>query len=115
MFYIVESEDQLQHLSNLGKQGGFVHVISNNYQLHPSLSTIVAVYIRPLEHKQGYIIPVSHDEGLNVDLNRVCQVLSSYDTLYTLDKKALLYYCNIQRAIDIQLLYSMTELILKVG
>lgn len=109
MFYIVESEDQLQYLSNLGKQGGFMHVIPTSYSMHPKLTEALAVYLHPLDHEKGYIIPLAHDEGLNVPKERVYDLLSAYTTLYTLDKKNLLYYFNLQGAIDLQLLSSMNE------
>ena len=108
MFYIVETEDQLQRLERIGKFGGYVDIISSNNYYHPKLTSTTAVYIRPTDSKHGFIIPINHDEGLNVDKNRVYELLKSYKTLYTLDKKNLLYHFNLQHSIDLSLLYSMT-------
>ena len=109
MFYIVEQESKLENLQRLSKLGLYVDVISSNDLYHPKLTSTIAVYVRPINSKHGYIIPINHDEGLNVSKERVYGILSSSSKLYTLDKKNLLYHFNLQEAIDISLLYSMTK------
>ena len=109
MFYIVEQEDKLQNLQNLIKLGVYVDVISSNDYYHPQLTSTVAVYIRLVDSHHGYIIPINHDEGINVAKDRIYELLLSASKLYTLDKKALLYHFNLQDAIDLSLLYSMTN------
>ena len=108
MFYIIETEEQIQLLKNLGRKGGYVEVISSNDNYHPLLTTTIAVYLRPLDHPEGYIIPITHDEGLNVSKSTVCDILNSYTTLYTYNKKEFLYHFKMTEIIDISLLYSMT-------
>ena len=107
MFYIVEEESKLVYLENLVRLGCYVDVIPTHDLYHPQLTTPIAVYIRLLKSDHGFIIPIDHDEGLNVDKHRIYQVLSKASKLYTLDKKKLLYYFNLQEAIDVSLLYSM--------
>ncbi len=109
MFYIVESDEQLARLQKLGVNGGYVEVISSNDLYHPKLTSTVAVYIRPITSEQGFIIPINHDEGFNVNKERVSGILKDYTVLYTLDKKNLLYHFNLQHATDLSLLYSMTQ------
>ena len=109
MFYIVEQEEKLQHLENLVKLGCYVDIISSDYNFHPKLTSTVAVYIRLINSHHGYIIPIDHDEGINVSKDRIYELLLSASKLYTLDKKALLYHFNLEDAIDISLLYSMTK------
>ena len=109
MFYIVEQEHKLDNLQRLAKLGLYVDVISSNNSYHPKLTDTIAVYIRPVNSKHGFIIPINHDEGLNVSKDRVYQILLSANKLYTLDKKYLLYHFNLQNAIDLSLLYSMTK------
>ena len=113
MFYIVEEESKLSSLEGLVKLGCYVEVIPANDLYHPRLNDTVAVYIRMINSKHGYIIPINHDEGLNVDKNRIYSMLSKAGKLYTLNKKKLLYYFNLQEAIDISLLYSMASCKLK--
>lgn len=107
MFYLVEEEDKLLHLEKLATLGCYVDVIPTNDNYHPKLTSTVAVYIRVLGSDSGYLIPINHSEGLNVKKDRVYGILKQVDKLYTLDKKNLLYYFNLQAATDISLLYSM--------
>jgi len=108
MFYIVEEESKLLQLEKLKGIGCYVDIISTHDLYHPALSKTVAVYIRTIKSEHGYIIPIEHEEGLNVDKERIYHFLSKFTTLYTVDKKKLLYHFNLQEAIDISLLYSMT-------
>jgi len=107
VFYIVEEESKLVSLENFITRGCFVHIISSNDYYHPKLTKTVAVYIRMLNSKHGYIIPINHEDGLNIDKNRVYDILNKAQLIYTLNKKELLYHFNIQKAIDISLVYSM--------
>lgn len=109
MFYIIETDEQIQLLKNLGRKGGYVEVISSNDNYHPLLTTTIAVYLRPLDHHEGYIIPISHDEGLNLSKNCVYDILKEYTTLYAFDKKQLMYHFILPSVIDLSLLYSMTH------
>ena len=109
MFYIVEQESKLESLQRLAKLGLYVDVISSNDLYHHRLSSTIAVYIRPVNSKHGFIIPINHDEGLNVSKDRVYSILSSASKLYTVNKKELLYHFNLQEATDLSLLYSMIK------
>ena len=109
MFYIVEQESKLESLQRLSKLGLYVDVISSNDLYHPKLTSTVAIYIRPIKSDHGYIVPINHDEGFNVAKERIYGILNSASTLYTLDKKNLLYHFNLQEAIDLSLVYSMVK------
>ena len=109
MFYIVESDQQLDILKSYSEKGAYIKVISSNDNYHPLLTKTIAVYLRPLDHDEGYIIPINHDEGLNVEKNRIYDIIKQYKTLYTIDKKELLYHFILKDVIDISLLYSMTN------
>tara|TARA_R110000803_G_scaffold210833_1_gene284116 strand:- start:3894 stop:5222 length:1329 start_codon:yes stop_codon:yes gene_type:complete len=107
MFYIIESEDQLERVRSSCNTPTYVDVIPTNDNYHPKLSNTVAIYLKPLNKKEGYLIPISHYDGLNVEKERIYAILNEIDILYTLDKKKLLYHFNLQGAIDISLAYSM--------
>lgn len=105
MFYIAESENQLEFLRSFKK--GYVEIITSNDNLHPTLSFPVAIYLHPLPHPKGYIIPINHQEGLNTTMERVSEVLSSYEHLYTISKKDTLYHGAFKGLKDLSILYSM--------
>tara|TARA_B100000683_G_C12486728_1_gene553273 strand:- start:1237 stop:2562 length:1326 start_codon:yes stop_codon:yes gene_type:complete len=109
VFYIVEQESKLESLERLARLGLYVDVISTNDYYHPKLTSTVAVYLRLIGSEFGHIIPIDHEEGLNIPKERVSRILSKASKLYTLDKKKLLYYFNMQGAIDLSLLYSMKK------
>lgn len=109
MFYIIEEESKLSSLEGLVKLGCYVDIISTNDLYHPKLTSTVAVYVRILNSEYGYIIPINHDEGINTSKERVYDILLKADKLYTLNKKKLLYHFNLQEAIDLSLVYSMTK------
>tara|TARA_R110000744_G_scaffold9610_1_gene30538 strand:+ start:5855 stop:7180 length:1326 start_codon:yes stop_codon:yes gene_type:complete len=109
VFYIIEEEHKLENLERLMKLGAYVDVVSSNDEFHPKLTSTVAVYIRLVNSHHGYIIPINHEEGLNVSKDRIYGMLNNTPKLYTKDKKELLYHFNIQGAIDISLLYSMVN------
>jgi hypothetical protein len=109
MFYIVESDQQLDILKSYSEKGAYIKVISSNDNYHPLLTKTIAVYLRPLDHEEGYIIPINHDEGLNVDKDRLYDILKQYKILYTIDKKELLYHFILRDVIDLSLVYSMTN------
>ncbi len=108
MFYIIEEESKLERLSKMLTQPCYLEVITSNDKFHPKLTSTCAVYIREIESDSGYIIPINHSEGLNVEKERVYELLLSAKTLYTLNKKNLLYYFNLQEVMDLSLMYSMT-------
>ena len=76
MFYIVEKESKLESLENFIRVGCFIHVISSNDFYHPKLTETTAVYIRMINSKHGFIIPINHNDGLNVDKERVYKILN---------------------------------------
>ena len=101
MFYIVENKQQLDRLRSYPDIDVYVDVISSNDYFHPKFTTTVAIYIRPLDDSGGYIIPINHDEGLNVSKEEAFDLLKAYKRIYVLDKKNLLYHFPLVDVIDI--------------
>lgn len=109
MFYIVESQAQLHRLDLLMDDDVYVDIIKSNDRFHCKLASPVAVYIRPKSTTQGFIVPLTHSDGLSVEKERIYETLSKAKSLFTLNKKNLLYYFNLQHAKDLNLIHSMTK------
>ena len=73
MFYIVETQNQLQKL--LPQEECYINVIplSNNY--HPILSEVSLIYYKVKDQK-GIIFPISHSEGFSLDLQIIKDFIS---------------------------------------
>lgn len=111
MFYIVESDEQLESLLSRCKRGGcYFNLVRSNDYFHPALTFLVAAYFRPLSDKEGYIVPLYHEEGLNRELKDVQEILNSSPITYVLDKKSLLYHVRLtRRCVDLNMLEAMTR------
>ena len=103
MFWLVESKDQLNRFYNSNYKEAFVEIIPYNNWIHPSQNNICAVYIRPLLATKGFVLPVSHSETQNININNVKHILSQYDKLYVRDKKEFLHYFILKTLFDITL------------
>ena len=98
MFWIAEKEEDLD---NFNPDRLFVELILHNDKVHPALNDITAIYLREVGESKGYIIPVDHTEGMNVDRETVLELLSRTKEVFVRDKKQFLYYYNLSNISDI--------------
>ena len=123
MYFVVEKEQDFEQLKEMGEvYPCFVELVTTNDCYHPKLTRLVAVYVRPVredetdprtgevvDKAEGYIIPVSHDDGLNVSREKVLEILNSFSEVWVLNKKAFLYHFNLKVPVhDLSLKYAMT-------
>ncbi len=101
MFWLVESEDQFNRFCNSNYKEAFIEVIPYDNRTHPTKNKICAVYIRPLLATKGFIVPISHSETLNINIDNIMRVLSQYNKLYVRDKKEFLHYFPLKTLFDI--------------
>jgi len=90
MFYIIEKSSQLP---TTNFEDCFIRLIpkSNNY--HPVLTNLSLVYIRPLNHRKGYIICLDHNESFGIDKTEIINWLSNNtNRLWVLDKKEAMHW-----------------------
>ena len=92
MFWLIETDKQLNYLKNRGFDKAFVEIIPYNFQEHPCINNICAVYIRPLDETKGFIVPITHSETLSVNIDNVLGVLNEINSIYVRDKKESLHY-----------------------
>jgi len=89
MFYIIERSSQLPH----SFEDCFVRFIPTNDNIHPSLTDLSLVYIRPLSDKKGYILCINHNESFGIDkIELLDWLLNHTGKLWTLDKKKAMHW-----------------------
>lgn len=108
MFYIIESEKQINFLKNYKEV--FLHPIKHHDQVHPLLSPLVGLYIRPLLGEKGYILPLRHPEGLNIGENLLSPLLSSFEHIHVWNKKEWGSYGAFKGVKDLHLKHTLSEI-----
>jgi hypothetical protein len=89
MFYIIERSSQLPH----SFEDCFVRFIPFNDNIHPALTDLSLVYIRPLDDKKGYILCINHNESFGIDkIELLDWLLNHTGNLWTLDKKKAMHW-----------------------
>lgn len=89
MFYIIEKSSQL----STNFEDCFVRFIPKSSNFHPALTELSLVYIRPLNHKKGYIICLDHNESFGIDKTEIINwLLNNTSRLFLLDKKEALHW-----------------------
>ena len=101
MFYIVETNEQLNELFEKNYDRVFVELILYNDKVHPSLNDISLLYLKPLNNDKGYILPFSHTEALSLNKTPINQLLNSFKEIYLRDRKTFIYFFPIKNTIDI--------------
>tara|TARA_B100000795_G_scaffold71106_1_gene50006 strand:+ start:1478 stop:2746 length:1269 start_codon:yes stop_codon:yes gene_type:complete len=101
MYWLVEDEKQIEVLINSGYKEAFIEVIPYNYNIHPVLNNISLVYLRPIDARKGFMVCVTHSEGLNALNARINGLVAKFDTLYCRDKKEMLHYFPSKALYDI--------------
>jgi hypothetical protein len=93
MFYILERTEQLSRLKDLGDC--FVNFIPLNNNFHPNLTDLSLIYIRPVDHKKGYILCLKHNESFSLNKDEVINyLLENTEKMFVLQKKETLYHFN---------------------
>lgn len=103
MFWLIETDKQLNYLKNRGFDKAFVEIIPYSFKEHPCQNNICAVYIRPLDETKGFIVPITHSETLSVSIDNVLAILNEINSIYVRDKKESLHYFLHKNIFDITL------------
>ncbi len=103
MFWLIENNTQLERFCNYAYKEAFIEIIPFSNRNHPTQNNVCAIYLRPLLATKGFIIPISHSETSNININDVILLLSQIDTIYTRDKKEFLHYFPLKNLFDITL------------
>jgi hypothetical protein len=91
MFYIIERTEQLSRLGYLGDC--FVNFIPLNNNFHPNLTDLSLIYIRPVDHKKGYMLCLKHNESFSLDRDEIVNyLLENTEKMFVPQKKETLYH-----------------------
>lgn len=88
MYFIVETEEQLNRLSTY--EECYISLIYLNHNFHPKLSSPSFIYYKSKHHK-GYIFPINHNDCLKLDINKIKEFLLKHNKIYVLNKKEIIY------------------------
>ena len=104
MYWLIETEEQIEYLFRRGFEEAYIEVIPTNHISHPAVNDVSLVYYRPTNDTKGYMICIDHSEGLSLSKTRVDELLKQTKKLWTLDKKNTLFYFQIQSLLDVNLI-----------
>jgi len=86
MFYIVETQEQLEQLRI--QEGCYINVIPLSPYHHPVLTEVSLIYYKP-KFGKGLIFPINHSEGFYLNLDIVKEFILNHEIIYVLDKKTI--------------------------
>lgn len=101
MFYIIETNEQLNELFEKNYDRVFIEPIYFNDNTHPALNHIALIYIKPLNNDKGYILNLHHTEAFQLNKTSITHLLNTYDEIYLRDRKSFIYFFPITNTTDI--------------
>ena len=107
MYYLIETQDQLERFFEDEGNECYLQFITNNDEVHPKLQSLCALYIYSFSKEKGFIINLDHPEAFELDLP--LKYLESYTNIFVKEKtKALLYIPTLPYT-DIQSIYYLLK------
>jgi hypothetical protein len=101
MYFIVETDEQLNELFNKDYDKVFIEPIYYNDHFHSSLNRISLLYIKPLNNDKGYMLCINHSEALSLNKTPINALLASFNEIYVRNRKSFIYHFPLKNIIDI--------------
>jgi len=101
MFWLIETEKDLEVLQQKIIKEAFVEIIPYHNHIHPALNNVSLVYIRPFNDTKGYMLCVSHSETASLNKTLVNAILQKIERVWVQDKKQALYYFPLKCLCDL--------------
>ena len=92
MFWLIETDKDLEVLQQKVIKEAFVEIIPHHNHIHPALNKISLVYIRPFNDIKGYMLCLDHSETFSLNKTLVNAILQKIERVWVQDKKQALYY-----------------------
>jgi len=96
MFWLIETEKDLEYLQAKVIQEAFVEIIPYHDNIHPAINGLSLVYIRPFNDTKGYMLCVDHSETFSLNKTVIDGILQNIERVWVQDKKQALYYFPIK-------------------
>ena len=107
MYYLIETQDQLERFFSDEGSECYLQFITNNDEVHPKLQSLCAFYIYSFSKEKGFIINLNHPEAFELKLP--IKYLESYTNIFVKEKiKALLHIPTLPYT-DIQSIYYLLK------
>ena len=107
MYYLIETQDQLERFFEDEGSECYLQFITNNDEVHPKLQSLCALYIYSFSKEKGFIINLDHPEAFELELP--IKYLESYTNIFVKEKvKALLHIPTLPYT-DIQSIYYLVK------
>lgn len=100
MFWLVETISQLKEFYNKGYDEVFVEPIYLHDNVHPKLTDVSLLYIRPIKGRKGFIISVNHSESTPILKKHVISLLKTFKTVFVRNEKMSLYHFPLKTLVD---------------
>lgn len=92
MFWLIETEKDLEYLRQKPIQEAFIEIIPYHDNIHPALNGVSLVYIRPFNDTKGYMLCIDHSETFSLNKTLINGLLQTIKRVWVQDKKQALYY-----------------------
>ena len=100
MYWLIETEEQINYLINRQYKEAFIEIIPFHNNVHPALNDVSLVYFKPFIETKGFMLCITHSECLGVSKTLVNELLTQVDKLWVRDKKSALFYFQIKALLD---------------
>jgi len=101
MFWLIETEKDLEYLQHKPIQEAFVEIIPYHDHIHPVLNNVSLVYIRPFNDTKGYMLCIDHSETTSLNKTVIGGILQNIERVWVQDKKQALYYFPLKCLCDL--------------
>ena len=92
MFWLIEDTDKIDILCRIRHKNVYVDILPISHTHHAQENEICALYLKPTQNDKGYILPINHNDTINLPLDLIQNVLDSIETIHVHDKKEFLHY-----------------------
>ena len=104
MFWLIDTEKDLEYLQAKIIQEAFVEIIPYHDDIHPALNGVSLVYIRPFNDTKGYMLCIDHSETFSLNKTTINGILQNIERVWVQDKKQALYYFPIKSLCDLSII-----------